>query len=293
MGIKLLNRLIQTRCKNSHNLIPLMKLKGKIIVVDISIYLYRFKSRGVLIENMYLMCGIFRYYDIIPLFIFDGVPPAIKDVELNKRKCDKIKAFEKYKILSQRFGESHFGQRNMREMERLRRMMTTINRDDINNVKEIISLYGLTYIVASKEADEICAALVKSGKAYACLSEDTDLFVYGCPLILRYLSLKNHTVVLYNYNKVLCELNLSDTKFRELCVISGTDYNRHENMNIINNYELYKGDINIYLTKDQTNIYDIFDIKNNNIFDNLLIENGTINKLGLVEKMKDYNFVFV
>ena len=64
-------------------------------------------------------------------------------------------------------------------------------------------------------------------------------------------------------------------------------------MNIINNYELYKGDINIYLTKDQTNIYDIFDIKNNSIFDNLLIENGTINKLGLVEKMKDYNFVFV
>ena len=91
----------------------------------------------------------------------------------------------------------------------------------------------------------------------------------------------------------MCELNLSDTKFRELCVISGTDYNRDENMNIINNYELYKGDINIYLTKDQTNIYDIFDIKNNSIFDNLLIENGTINKLGLVEKMKDYNFVFV
>ena len=111
MGIKLLNRLIQSRCKNSHNLIPLMKLKGKIIVVDISIYLYRFKSRGTLIENMYLMCGVFRFYDIIPLFIFDGVPPARKGAELNKRKCDKIKAFEKYKSLSQRLGESRFTQK--------------------------------------------------------------------------------------------------------------------------------------------------------------------------------------
>ena len=35
----------------------------------------------------------------------------------------------------------------------------------------------------------------------------------------------------------------------------------NKNMNIINNYELYKGDINICLTKEQTNIYDIFDIK--------------------------------
>ena len=292
MGIKLLNRLIQSRCKNSQSLIPLIKLKGKVIVVDISIYLYRFKSRGSLIENIYLMCGVFRFYDITPLFIFDGVPPARKGAELNKRKCDKIRAFEKYKNLSEKIGESRFTQKNMKEMERLRRMLTTINRDDINNVKEIIHLYGLTYIVASKEAYELCAALVKSGKAYACLSEDTDLFVYGCPLVLRYLSLKNHTIVLYNYNKVLYELNLSDTKFRELCIISGTDYNKYENMNIMNNYELYKGDINICLTKEQTNIYDIFDIKNDNTFDNLLIENGAVNKLELMKKMKDYNFVF-
>ena len=123
----------------------------------------------------------------------------------------------------------------------LKRKFINVTEKETNIVKELLSAYGMKYMNAPEESDELCCKLVNIGKVYACLSEDTDLFVYGCPLVLSYLSLKNHTVVLYNYNKVLCELNLSDTKFRELCVISGTDYNREENMNIINNYELVNG----------------------------------------------------
>ena len=35
------------------------------------------------------------------------------------------------------------------------------------------------------EADELCAKLVIKRYAYACLSEDMDLFVYGCNKIMR------------------------------------------------------------------------------------------------------------
>ena len=52
-----------------NNLISLYRLKDKIITVDISIYLYRFKSVDKLMENMYILCGLMCFYKIKPLFI--------------------------------------------------------------------------------------------------------------------------------------------------------------------------------------------------------------------------------
>ena len=66
---------------------------------------------------------------------------------------------------------------------------------------------------------------MQSAKAYACLSEDMDMFAYGCPIVLRYLSLLNSCVVLYDLNTILSTLGYSLEEFKYLCVLSGTDYN--------------------------------------------------------------------
>lgn len=63
-----------------------------------------------------------------------------------------------------------------------------------------------------------------------------DLFVYGCPRVLRYLSLMNETVVMYSLNKILKDLNFTFEEFKEICILSGTDYN----YNIDNQTGLYK-----------------------------------------------------
>ena len=70
MGIKHLNRFLQNSCDKSINKIHISSLSGKKIVIDTSIYLYRFMGDGCLLENFYLMISIFRQYNIIPLFIF-------------------------------------------------------------------------------------------------------------------------------------------------------------------------------------------------------------------------------
>ena len=59
-------------------------LSGKKIAVDISIYLYKYESENALLENMFMMLSIFRHYNIIPVFIFDGKPPAEKMELLQK-----------------------------------------------------------------------------------------------------------------------------------------------------------------------------------------------------------------
>ena len=97
MGIKHLNKYIQSNCSKSIKQISLNDLRNKKIVIDTSIYLYRFLGENALLENFYLMISIFREYNIIPLFVFDGKPPKEKHDLLQKRKGDKRCAELKYK----------------------------------------------------------------------------------------------------------------------------------------------------------------------------------------------------
>ena len=90
MGIHLLNTFIQSIYNNGSRIINLSDLSGKKIVIDTSIYLYRFKALGGLLENMYLMCSITRFYNIHPLFVFDGKSDSNKDAS-NKKKRRKKK----------------------------------------------------------------------------------------------------------------------------------------------------------------------------------------------------------
>jgi hypothetical protein len=77
-----------------------------------------------------------------------------------------------------------------------------------------------------------------------------DMFVYGCPRVLRYFSLLNHTVVIYNLNEILNNLGIKQKELREICVLSGTDYN----LNIINNNNINNDNNNIE-TKDTPNLF--------------------------------------
>ena len=86
MGVKLLSKLLKTQCYDETKQIHLSSLFGKKICIDVSIYLYRYKSQNTLIESFYLMCSLFKHYNITPIFIFDGKPPESKREELEKRK---------------------------------------------------------------------------------------------------------------------------------------------------------------------------------------------------------------
>ena len=85
MGIRLLNTFLRTLHTRGIQRVHLEKLKGKKIVIDAFIYIYRFLAMDSLIENIYLMCSIFRHYNISPLFVFDGKSRKEKNNTLLKR----------------------------------------------------------------------------------------------------------------------------------------------------------------------------------------------------------------
>lgn len=230
MGIRNLNRYLRTNCPQSIRCVNVSELSGKRIAVDISIYLYKYEAENALLENMYIMLSIFRYYNIIPIFIFDGKPPPEKKALLLKRKEDREFAQEEFNKLKSQL-ESNSDEFDKQDiiaaMDLLKKQITVINKDKIETVKSLIRAYGATYYDAPGEADELCALLVVKKKVWACLSEDMDMFVYGCTRVLRYFSIINHTVVLYYMKGILEELNFTQKEFKEICVLSGTDYNIH------------------------------------------------------------------
>ena len=245
MGIRLLNTFLQTHTTGITKKIHLRSLRGKRVVVDASIYMYRFNAVNNLIENMYMLCSLFRYYGIHPLFVFDGEKRRKdKNKTLLRRRAQKVAAKNKYSQYERELNnltEELERERLTSKMEELRRSFVTITKSDLEKVKKLLDAYGIMYRTATAEADEFCAAMVIKGIAYACLSEDTDMFAFGCPRVLKYISLINHTTVMYNLSDILNNLNLTLENFQTICLLSGTDYiDANVGGNIFNNYDLYK-----------------------------------------------------
>ena len=230
MGIKHLNKFLMDNCsKNSIHKINLSELNGKTVVIDTSIYLYRFISDNLLIENMYLFISILQINKIKPIFIFDGKPPQEKNDLLKQRNDKKKEAEQKYNELMFTVNDSKYNnddkKKIMEELESLKTQFIRVKDYHIKQVKDLMDSYGVLYYDAPNEADELCAYFMKSGKAWGCISDDMDMFIYDSPFIIRSISLMNQTAILYDRNMILEELNISDKLFREIMILSGTDYN--------------------------------------------------------------------
>ena len=324
MGIRYLNKFLRTECKGENiKFINVAELSGKKIAIDISIYLYKFIGDDSLIENMYLMLAVFRYYNIIPIFIFDGKAPTEKKELLKKRKNDKMAARAEFNTLKKQLTDltdNDEKQEIMNSMDLLKKQFITISKEQVEQVKKLIRVFGATYFDAPGEADELCASLVIKNKAWACLSEDMDMFVYGCTRVLRYLSLMNHTAVLYSIKGILEDLDITQKELREICVLSGTDYNFNSSKK--NELGLYKTmsyfkkfqkeckkdglhkDFYDWLLENTDyiddsehlkNIYNMFDLtsshENIQVFDNIKVTNGPIIKNELYAILENDGFI--
>lgn len=238
MGIKLLNRFLRDNCKRSSiKKIGLAELKGKTVAIDTSIYLYKFLGENALMEHMYLFISILLNNSIKPIFIFDGKPPPEKRDLLLQRRQNKEEAKAKYLELLEKQDDTSIKSDDdkrdiQKELDQLKLKFIRIREQDVCNIKELMDAYGVHYIDAKGEADELCAQYVKSGKAWGCFTDDMDMFLYDCPYILRNLSMMNRTVTMYDRNAILRDLDMTNKQFCEIMVLSGTDYNIHSNTSL-------------------------------------------------------------
>jgi flap endonuclease-1 len=234
MGIKFLNKYLMDKCKSIKR-VHLESFRDKKIVIDTSIYIYKFLSENALLENMHKMVLMFQKYNITPVFIFDGKPPPEKRELLDQRYLSKCKAQEKYDELLAK-NESA----NEKELLALKSQFIKIKEHDITRVKELFDGLGVQYYVSTTESDPLCAYFVNSKKSFACLTEDMDMFAYGCHRIIRNLDFTTHEIQYYNIQLILKDLKMCYKHFKQILVLSGTDYDIQSGINLYTTLSLFE-----------------------------------------------------
>jgi len=228
MGIKHLNRFLRQQCPAALKLMSFSQLRGKTICIDASIYLYKYSKNDLLLQKLSYLLQLFRFHQISPLFVFDGKAPQEKKAVLQQRSRERRDAEQHVQECQTALQSSHMSspERHAVTTSLLlwKEKSITITRDTIQQVKLLLDSYRVPYMVAPGEADALCASLVLENRAWACASEDMDLFVYGCPRVLRYMSLVKQNAVCYDMSDILQELHVTQSEFRDICVVAGTDY---------------------------------------------------------------------
>lgn len=220
-------------------------LRDKIIVVDAFNQLYMFLSSirqpdGSLLKDSqgnvtsHLNGLFYRFtklmqYEIKFVFVFDGKPPELKLKERERRAALKAEATLKY--------EQAREVENIEEMKKYASRTSKLTKDMISDVKELIDALGFPIIEAPSEGEAQAALLVKNKDAYASLSQDADSLLFGCPLVVKNLTLSGRKKLpnKLSYDTITPELiSLSDTlqqlhvdidQLIVIAMLTGTDYN--------------------------------------------------------------------
>jgi 5'-3' exonuclease len=246
MGVRFLNTLIKRKAPSALKYVSLSQYSGNTIVIDTSIYIHKYLASNSLMESMYFMISQFKHLNITPVFIFDGVAPAEKKGVLNARASVRENALEQYNRLDTLLHKSdetsdpststsstataaysvccECPEQIRRRMQSLKRRFIRISNFELNELKRLMREFGVEYIESDGESDLLCAYLVKCGLAQACMSDDMDLFLYGCPVVLRHVNIWHSSGVEYRLDTILRDMAVSLHGFQMVCILSGTDY---------------------------------------------------------------------
>ena len=289
MGIPKLNKYLLENCNDKCiSKQHLSILNNKVLVIDISIYLYKFLTHGTLLEDMYLFISILLNYNIIPIFVFDGKPPPEKKELLLMRNNEKKKAEDSCRELIDKLSDKNISaeEKNNIEIEiiNLKKKCIRVKNSDILDVKKLLKAYGVCYLDAKNEADELCGYLSSKKIAYGCVSDDMDMFIYNCQYVIRHISLLNHTMIIYNIDSICESLNVTRIGFRKILILSGTDYNIKNHINIYDVFKWY----NDYISDNRYT--DFYNYVNKEVRE---IDNDEIIKIDKLFKYNNYSDEYI
>ena len=226
MGIKGLTSLIQKYAPSSIETVNLHALSNKKLAIDASLFIYKmaFSMRGNKSgKNFGHIIGIFQKtinylaVGIEPIYIFDGKPPQEKNTVLKERR----EKSQQLKILMEESTETE-------KKEKYKAQSYRLSREDVDNVKNLLSLMGVSYIQADGEAEGYASELCKIGYVDGVVTEDMDSLAFGTPILVRSnidRTIKRRDVIsIIHMEKILQEMELTFDEFLDVCIMSGCDY---------------------------------------------------------------------
>ncbi len=116
-------------------------------------------------------------YGIKPVYVFDGIPPALKRRTLEARMNRREHALEAW---------SKAKEEGLIEEARMHAVASTrINKEIVEGAKTLLGHMGIPYIQAPGEGEAQAAWLVRKGLVYGLTSQDYDSFLFGADVVIR------------------------------------------------------------------------------------------------------------
>lgn len=230
MGIRSLNTLIKKIAPTSITEHDIKHFENKILAIDCSILIYKYVHMSK-IENSHIIgfanrVAFYMKYSILPVFVFDGIPPPAKKNTLQKRQNNKKKIQDKidelYKLLETQNKTELEIKEIKKDIEKLKNQVVYVTKYHIDECKKFLKHIGIPYVEAPGEAEKMCVYLKKLNYVDYVVSDDTDTLTFGCERVLK-TNVKGY-IQQVNLNIILLKFEMSYTEFVDFCILCGCDY---------------------------------------------------------------------
>ncbi len=164
-----------------------------------------------------------------PIYIFDGVPPVLKQRTIDarvKKRSEALEAWNKAK------------EEGMLDSARSHAMASTrITREIVESSKMLLEYMGVPYIQAPSEGEAQGAFMTKNGVVYASASQDYDSFLFGALNVIRNLTITGRRKLpmknvyiniepeMAATQELLDKLGITQKQLIMLGALVGTDFN--------------------------------------------------------------------
>ncbi len=224
--------------------VDLKHLSGKIIAIDAYNALYQFLAiirqpdgtplkdhSGRITSHLsglfYRTCNLLEM-GIKVAYVFDGTPPALKEIEIKRRSKVKEDALVRYEA-SLREGRIEEARMYAQMTARLKDYMT-------EDSKRLLKLLGVRWVQAPSEGEAQAAHINRRGDADFCASQDYDSLLFGAPSLLRNLTISgrrklprknvyvNVVPEIVELDRVLKHLEITYEQLVDVGILIGTDF---------------------------------------------------------------------
>lgn len=166
---------------------------------------------------------------IKPIYVFDGTPPVLKEVEIKRRAKAKEEATIKY--------EQALAQGRVEEARMYAQATSRLHDYMMEDSKRLLTLMGIPWIQAPSEGEAQAAHLTKRGDADYCASQDYDSLLFGAPMLIRNVTISGRRKLpsknvyidvvpeVIKLNDVLKECGITYEQLIDVGILIGTDFN--------------------------------------------------------------------
>ncbi|MEM4577144.1 MAG: flap endonuclease-1 [Candidatus Nezhaarchaeales archaeon] len=225
--------------------IPLSALSSKIVAIDAYNALYQFLSTirqpdGTPLKDSsgrvtsHLSGLLYRTVNLLevgvkPVYVFDGKPPEIKEMEILRRKKVKEEAVKKY--------EEALKKGDLKTARTYAQQTAHLTDDMSYEAKRLLDALGVPWVQAPSEGEAQAAYMTIKGDAYAAASQDYDSLLFGAKRLVRNLTITGRRKLprkdeyveiepeLIELDRVLQELQINREQLIDIAILIGTDYN--------------------------------------------------------------------